>query len=116
MLAVQIDHFWYDPDKKRLAINIQNGGTTVMLRLSRTEMRILHDSLCRGDDDLPEQQGDATIGWWDYSELDDDDAEPPLCLYRDDYFSVLVPHDVGQTVLDIIDQTLVETANDEGSS
>jgi hypothetical protein len=105
-----VESFEYSAN--RWAFDVKAGGVCVQLRLSLDEMR-----------DFPADEHDPyvvesltdyyigeslagprpTMACWDRPEGED---PPPLLVYRDDWFCVLLPHEVGRQLLAVVRDVL----------
>jgi hypothetical protein len=93
-----VTHFWYS--RGRLACNVVTPRATVLLRLSLEEVRQAIRSLAKNEHhDLPM---DGTKIWWDHDEV------RTVELYRDDFFSVILPEAAGLALLAVVNERLPE--------
>jgi hypothetical protein len=112
--------FNYDTSRDVLAFNYAKDGVAVCLRLNAAERYAAHMQLATdvaGEDwekyylesEVADDQlvkGDSKI-WWDYDRCctvpkGEPGAKPDLMLYRDDHFSVTLPHEAGLELLEIL--------------
>jgi hypothetical protein len=92
----------------RIAFNLKVGDGQVLLRLSSAEMDTMLSELAYRDD-FKRPAAVRTIAWWDYMGLADGD-DPRLEIYRDDLFSVSLPHQCGLDLVEALKERRPETA------
>jgi hypothetical protein len=96
--------FVYDEAAGRIAFNVQAGDVTVCVRLDGREMVVMARDLGLEAPTGRDRAG-ATVAWWDFESGTD---EPTVCLYRDDHFSVTLPHACGLDLLAALRERLGE--------
>jgi hypothetical protein len=110
--------FPYGDHLNSLALNLYRGGIILCVRLSENEREAMLAGLevelmenCTGDEigdameraDVLESRFPSqprTLGWWEYDDCPN--GQPYLHLYRDDYFSIMLPHAAGLEVVKIL--------------
>jgi hypothetical protein len=112
--------FNYDAAKNVGAFNYEKDGVTVMIRLTeqeresaRADLELLQapdrkaafEACDVADERLP--KGSTMIGW-DYGCRDAED-DPLLMIYRDDRFSVSLPHAAALELLDVLRKSAART-------
>jgi hypothetical protein len=95
-----------DPLGFRRGFLVRVGGATVVVHLSRFEMReILKRNDPADENPSPRRRGTTTMFWDELVLALDEDADYntlPLVIYRDDLFSVTVPHDIGRELIEML--------------
>jgi hypothetical protein len=116
-VAAKLDHFWFDDTTLAINLNLDDTipvplRTSIELRLTLEEMRRALQRLGDECKHYPKPTPGwnypkgLTIMWWDHGQLAV--GPVPLCIYRDEHFSVHVPHHVGERLIDIMEERLAE--------
>jgi hypothetical protein len=105
-----VKSFAYGDDPPMWAFNVFAGETEICLRLTLPEMS---EIIRRTDDEcyVTTKGNEQTTAWWSYGENGEDASMNPLHLYRDDYFSVLLPQAIGEELLKAIRESLHSPIN-----
>jgi hypothetical protein len=118
---MKVKDFWYDTPERGedgrfvLALRFNPAGQVeVNFYLTVPEMKEALASLNHDEESRHPSPNNTNVMWWAYEYVTEQEDygtwgdHPPVLLYRDDHFTVTLPHAVGEQLREVLARRLKE--------